>query len=65
MYYLTKIFEKKTEFMDQMEFKHSSDAYDISRQLVQEDKEIVAILIFSDKDTATVVKRSTLLKIDL
>jgi len=57
MYYLTKIFEKSTEHMPEVEVINYSHAFELVQQAMREDPKIVSMLIFSDKDTAMVVKR--------
>jgi hypothetical protein len=59
MYYLTKIFQTRTDHMPGVETRHYSEAFDLSHQAMKQDNNIVSMLIFSDKDTAIVIKRRT------
>lgn len=59
MYYLTKIFNKTTEHMPGVEVRHHSEAFNLCHQAMKQDNNIVSMLLFSDKDTATVIKRRT------
>lgn len=62
MYNIAKIFKERVEDCPKSTVDKYADAFNNAAILVKNDPNIVAILIYSAKDTATVIKRSWLLK---
>lgn len=62
MYYLAKIYKDHTDNSWKANAIKYSDAYKNAKVIVQADKAIVAMLIFSDMNTAIVIKRDQLIK---
>lgn len=64
MYNIAKIYKERVEDCPKSGVAKYTDAFHNAAIIVKNDPNIVAMLIYSTKDTAMVIKRSWLLKYD-